>query len=125
MAKHTHCPSDVVRHGSGYDALTSFFLGGRRRVYGRLAALSGAGPADRGLDVGCGTGNFNRAVPRAVGSGSVVGIDASSQIVDYAARRNRFPNCTFAVDRAEALSAADESFDVVVTSLMLHHLPES
>jgi ubiquinone/menaquinone biosynthesis C-methylase UbiE len=62
---------------------------------------------------------------RAVGpSGQVVGIDPSVEMVGYAARKaGRARNLQFQVGTAEALDLPDGQFDVVVTSLMLHHLP--
>lgn len=36
----------------------------------------------------------------------------------------RLANCTFSEGIAEALDAPDSAYDVVVTSLMIHHLPE-
>jgi ubiquinone/menaquinone biosynthesis C-methylase UbiE len=109
-----------------YDLWTPvLFAGTRRRSYRRLLAAAGVKLADRVLDVGCGPGYFARMLAEAVGAdGSVVGIDASPEMIEYAGRKaRRLANCTFQAGAAEALAFPDASFDVAVSSLMLHHLP--
>lgn len=99
------------------------FLGRRRRVYDHLVALSGAGPGDRVLDVGCGTGYLTRRAARAVSpAGRVVGVDPSAPLIAYA-RRASPPGCTFHVAGGEAIPEPECSFDVVASSLALHHIP--
>lgn len=119
-------PGIVLHGGRHYEAFTGiFFLGRRRHVYTRLASLSGARTGDRVLDVGCGTGYFTRAMADVVGcDGTAVGIDASADMLEHARQITRVDNCTFSEGLAESLEAADGSYDVVVTSLMIHHLPE-
>ncbi|MFJ5304141.1 class I SAM-dependent methyltransferase [Streptomyces sp. NPDC088350] len=96
-----------------------------RHEHARLAELSGARPGDRVLDVGCGTGCLSRRMAKAVGVGSsVLGIDPSVPVVEYARRKTQASQCSYEAGVAEALEAADASFDVVVTSLAVHHLPE-
>jgi ubiquinone/menaquinone biosynthesis C-methylase UbiE len=103
-----------------------FFVGTRRRSYRSLAAAAGVKAGDRVLDVGCGPGYFVRMLAEAVGpTGSAVGIDAAPEMLDYARRKaRRLPNCRFEAGSAEALPFPDASFDVVMSSLMLHHLPD-
>ena len=99
---------------------------GRRRLFRRLVALSGARSGDRALDVGCGTGPFTRAMATAVApNGAALGIDVSAEAVGSARRRTRLANCHFSEGTAEAIDAPDGTYDVVVSSLMLHHLPEA
>ncbi|GGJ28042.1 class I SAM-dependent methyltransferase [Streptomyces brasiliensis] len=104
------------------------FAGRRPRVFARLAALSGAETGDRVLDVGCGTGYLTRCMAARVGpKGAVTGVDASPPMLDYARRRSAGvlgAPCSYQEGIAEALGFPDASFDTVVTSLMLHHLPE-
>jgi ubiquinone/menaquinone biosynthesis C-methylase UbiE len=123
----TRTPGKLMAHGQGrsYDLLsTLFFRGRRRRVFTRLAALSGARRGDRVLDVGCGTGYFTRVLAEAVApGGTALGIDPSPELIARARRSTRLPNCTFFKGIAEALDTEDQSYDVVVSSLMLHHLP--
>ena len=108
-----------------YDFITGLLFAGRRRSsFRNLAAAAGIQPGDRVLDVGCGTGYFVRMLSELVGPrGSVVGVDAAPEMVGYASSRSRpAANVTFEVGGAGALSFPDSSFDVVVSSLTMHHV---
>ena len=122
----TRTPGMVIAHGRGHEMFGAIFLGGRRRrAFTRLAAESGARPGNAVLDVGCGSGNFTRVMAAAVApDGTAHGVDPSDEAISYARRRTRLANCTFSDGIAETLDAPDGSYDVVVSSLMIHHLPE-
>ena len=122
----SHTSGALLRHGRSHDMATAVLFGGRRRqVFTRLAGLSGARPGDRVLDVGCGTGYFTRVMARAVApSGTAEGIDPSPEGITRARRITRPVNCTFSQGVGEALDAGDGAYDVVVSSLMIHHLPD-
>ena len=110
-----------------YDLSAGLIFGGtRRRSYRRLMEAAGVQTGDRALDVGCGPGYFARMLAEAVGpDGSAVGIDAAPEMVEYASRKaRRLSNCRFQAGTAEALPFPDASFDVVVSSLVMHHLPD-
>lgn len=116
----------VIEGVRANEVLTSLaFLGRRRRVYGQIARLSGAGPGDRVLDIGCSGGYLARLLGSAVGpAGSVTGVDPSASAIAYAQRRAP-ANCTFAVGAAQDLGFPDGSFDVVTSTLAVHHIPEA
>jgi len=114
----------LIRQARLYECHAAIaFLGRRRRLYDDLVARSGAQPGDQILDIGCGTGYFTRRAARAViPAGHVVGIDPSPPVIDYAAHVAP-ANCTFQQASAQALPHPDASFDVVISSLTMHHLP--
>jgi ubiquinone/menaquinone biosynthesis C-methylase UbiE len=122
----SHTPGKLVGHGR-YELVAAVFFGGRRRrVFTQLAAASGARPGDRVLDVGCGSGYFTRVMAKAVApDGTAQGVDPSDEAIAQAKSLTRLANCTFSAGVAQALDAPDGSFDVVVSSLTIHHLPEA
>lgn len=110
----------------GYDTFVNlFFLGRRRATFESLIHAVAVVPGQRVLDVGCGTGYFASLLADTVGpNGLVVGVDASPEMIQYASRkRGRDGACVFQVGTAESLSFPSEHFDIVVSSLFLHHLP--
>jgi SAM-dependent methyltransferase len=93
-------------------------------VYARIAALSGAQPGDRVLDIGCCGGYLAHLLAAAVTPGGrVTGLDPSAPAIGYA-RRRAPANCSFAVGVAQDLRLPDRSFDVVTSTLAAHHIPE-
>jgi ubiquinone/menaquinone biosynthesis C-methylase UbiE len=110
-----------------YDAVAAAITLGRdRKLRERLVQLARIAAGESVLDVGCGTGTLALAAKRAVGTeGSVVGVDASPDMVALAtakAARSR-SDVTFRAAAAERLPFAGATFDVVLSTLMLHHLP--
>jgi ubiquinone/menaquinone biosynthesis C-methylase UbiE len=100
-------------------------FGGRRRpVYRRLVAASGARPGDRVLDIGCNGGYLARLLAAAVApGGQVAGVDPSPPAIAYAIRRAP-ANATFTVGVAQDITWPDGTFDVVTSTLAVHHIPE-
>jgi trans-aconitate methyltransferase len=82
-------------------------------------------PADRVLDLGCGSGDFTATVAARVPDGLVVGLDAAPSMLDEARTRAR-PNQSFVlgpVQRVADLVAGNGPFDVVMSRAMLHWVP--
>lgn len=88
------------------------------RAVVKLAALRAG---DQLLDVGTGTGGLLRELAgRSSRPVRAVGVDSSSEML--AAVRHRLPECELVAADARALPFADESFDVVTASYVLHVL---
>jgi ubiquinone/menaquinone biosynthesis C-methylase UbiE len=125
----TERPRRLVMHAAArhYDLLAFLLTLGREgALRERLVDLARLAPGERVLDVGCGTGSLALAAKRRVGPASTVrGVDASPEMVNHArAKAARAGlDVAFEVARAEALPCADGSVDVVLSTLMLHHLP--
>jgi ubiquinone/menaquinone biosynthesis C-methylase UbiE len=94
----------------------------RERAF-RTALLDVAAPAagEAVLDVGCGTGSLAAMLARREPRASIAGVDADAEMLARA--RAKDPAIDWREARAEALPFADDSFDLVVSSLFFHHLP--
>jgi ubiquinone/menaquinone biosynthesis C-methylase UbiE len=82
---------------------------------------------DAVLDVGCGTGDLTIAARLQTGpTGQVYGIDAANEMIDVARRKAARAGIKvdFNPGLIEKLNYADNTFDVVMTSLVMHHLPD-
>jgi ubiquinone/menaquinone biosynthesis C-methylase UbiE len=111
-----------------YDLMLWLTTFGRERTFReRLVGLARIEPGDVVLDVGCGTGTLAIAAQRRVGPGGAVhGIDASPEMIVRARRKavKAGVDVVFQTAVVEALPYPDARFDVVLSTLMLHHLPQ-
>ncbi len=112
----------------GWFCDTFLFRGQVRELRQRTATLARLQPGDAVLDVGCGTGTLAMEVkPRVGRAGRVAGIDPSPQQIARArakAARRHVP-IEFQIGVIEHLAFPDQTFDVVLSTLMMHHLPTS
>lgn len=87
-----------------------------------MLALAGAVAGHRILDAGCGSGPLSAAL-RDRGA-EVTGIDASTAMLALARRRLGADAALHLADLRDPLPFADDAFDDVVTSLVLHYLED-
>jgi trans-aconitate methyltransferase len=85
-----------------------------------LVELLAPKPGEHILDLGCGTGHLTAHI--AAAGALVLGIDASSAMIDEA--RNAYPALRFEVADARALTF-DRSFDAVFSNAALHWVKEA
>lgn len=111
----------------GYDLLMWLLHFGREyRFREDVLALAALAPGETVLDVGCGTGTLAIAAKRQLGpSGQVHGIDASAEMIALARAKakKQHVDVTFEHAAAEVLPFPDAVFNIVLSTIMLHHLP--
>lgn len=131
---HAHNPHSAPTKGftihwaKWYDLLINLLaLGQAQKIRSMTVEMAGIQPGQSVLDVGCGTGDLTLATKNAVGQdGRVIGIDAAAEMIDVAtnkAQKHQL-DVDFQVAPVEKLPFPDNSFDMVINSLVMHHLPE-
>lgn len=118
----------VLNQGWRYDLMGWFhdtfsFRGKWRELRRRTINLACIQPGEVVLDVGCGTGTLALEVARHVGRAA--GVDPGTEQIARArakAARRSVP-IEFQVGVIEQLPFPDQTFDVVFSTLMMHHLP--
>ena len=118
----------TIHWASEYDIFTSLLgLGVNRPNSRMIVEMAKIKPGDKVLDVGCGTGNMTLTAQIYTGvSGSAYGIDASPEMIDVARKKaKRLCSATsFDVGLIEKIAHPDASFDVIISRLVIHHLPD-
>lgn len=117
-----------VLHQAGfYDWVVSLAMFGRERTFREnVLDLARLVQGETVLDIGCGTGTLAIAAKRRVGArGAVHAIDASAEMIARAQNKARKSRAEIHFENAvsERLPFPDAGFDVVLSTLMLHHLP--
>lgn len=76
------------------------------------------------LDVGCGTGSLSILIKQKYPAADVTGLDGDSQILEIARSKANKDGLEIRFEQGMSfdLPYPDSSFDVVLTSFMLHHL---
>jgi ubiquinone/menaquinone biosynthesis C-methylase UbiE len=125
MTPHTN--GLVIHWAARYDILAWLLTRGREHAFReQIISLARIERGNSVLDIGCGTGTLAIAATRHVGpTGAVHGIDASPPMIARANRKaaKARAHAVFEVAVAEKLPFPDGRFDVVLSTLMLHHLP--
>ncbi|MGW4210725.1 class I SAM-dependent methyltransferase [Lentzea sp. NPDC004789] len=97
---------------------------GLAAVHREMITLARLRGGRRVLDVGCGTGNLLRSTGKRHPDVELTGVDPDLKMLARAERKTRRAGVKARLDRgfAQELAFPDDSFDVVFSSLMLHHL---
>ncbi len=96
-----------------------------RYSYGLCEALARAADLTAGssvLDVGAGTGLGTRRLVELVGPGRVAAVDPTEPFAE--AVRARLPEVDVRLERAEALSFEDDTFDAALALLVVNFMPD-
>lgn len=117
----------MIRWASFYDAFTNILtLGHIGMLRSMTIDLSQLKSGEKILDVGCGTGGVTIPAKQRVGqTGEAAGIDPAPEMIAVAKKKagRKGLEIDFRVGVIESLPYKDETFDVVTSSLMMHHLP--
>jgi ubiquinone/menaquinone biosynthesis C-methylase UbiE len=106
---------DYDQHATTYARLRHTHPG----VLQSIVAVGHLGPESHVLDVGCGTGNYARALHE-VTACQMSGIDPSAGMLEEA--REAAPWVSLAQGSAEQLPFDDASFDLVMSTDVIHHV---
>ena len=92
----------------------------RKNLLAQMGDLNGK----RILDLGCGTGSFSIMIKRRYPAADVIGLDGDPQILETARLKAKNDGLEIRFEQGMSfdLLYPDASFDVVLTSFMLHHL---
>lgn len=102
------------------DAYDVFTPDSNARLISAIIRLGALRPGERVADLGCGSGVFTDLLQR---HGCIAtGLDLSPKLIEIA--RHKFPAVTFVEGDVEALPFAEASFDAVLLSGLVHHLPD-
>ena len=118
----------TIHWASEYEFFTRLMgLGTNGRNSRMVVELAKIKPGDKVLDVGCGTGSLTLTAKSAAGRDGIVhGIDASPEMIEVARRKvpRSGSEVVFDVGLIEQLAFPDATFDVVISRLVIHHLPD-
>ena len=118
----------VLHKAAGYDLLLWLVTRGREQAFReKMLQFAHLQPGEAVLDIGCGTGTLAILAKRQVGpDGDVFGIDASPEMIARAQKKARRAGSqvSFKESFAQSLPFPEGRFDVVLTTVMLHHLPK-
>ncbi|MBU0477565.1 methyltransferase domain-containing protein [bacterium] len=94
---------------------------GRERWKRRVEMLvSNVTPEMKVLEVGCGIGYLTKSLQNK--KATIVSIDISYDLIEVAKSNVGIGNITFLLQNASSLGLADNLFDIVIGSSVLHHL---
>lgn len=78
------------------------------------------------LDVACGTGEFERLLLQENPAQKIVGVDISEKMLSEAQKKClNYPNVSFEIASALALTYASSSFDIIVSASAFHYFEDS
>lgn len=106
------------------------YLGGNRATLKLFKTLDA--PPTSILDVGCGGGFFTLQLAKTYPKAHVEGIDISEEAISYAnqllaehQQKNGVSNLTFTLPKTPELNSPPNSYDVVTSTLVCHHLTDA
>jgi len=111
----------ILRPGKKFDLEDENFF---KQVNIKLKNMLGNIEGKKVLDIGCGRGNLSFYLARK--GASVIGIDLSKNFIKFCKNQMNLLNLNvdFRVMNAQIPDFEDNTFDIIVGSRILHHLPD-
>lgn len=105
-----------------YDPITRWM--GGEAAHRRLVEQAQLKPGQRALEIGCGTGNLTLLAKKLHPDVEVVGLDPDAKALERARQKAERQRLPIRLERgfADEIGAPGESYDVVLSALMFHHL---
>ena len=123
---HAHQSPIWVRY---YDWITNIITFGKiAKMHQGTLSLVDLAKGDSVLDIGCGTGKLILAAEQIIGhEGTAVGLDVEKGMIAQAKQhaRQSGSHAQFEVASIDQIPYPDNSFDVVTSTLVYHHLTEA
>lgn len=123
--------NDKIVPAASFDFLTPFYdfaldiigFGVKQRI--KIVNLLKLKPYERLLDLGCGTGSLLMVAKKKNPYVEMVGVDVDKKILEIAQKKIQKNNLNIKLIKSSAdkLPFPDSSFDIVVSTLVFHHLP--
>ncbi len=123
---------DMLRNTLDQLVLINKRLGGNKATINGLHTLLKAAPKKDSIsivDLGCGSGDILRAVAEYGRKNNftfkLTGIDANEYTVNYAQKLSvNYPEISYIQMDVQSIEFSDISFDIVITTLFLHHFTD-
>lgn len=109
-----------------YDILVNLILFGQeRKMREATITLARIQPGERVIDVGCGTGTLAITAKKRAAGAQIHGTDAAPEMIERAREKalKAGVEVDFRAGLVEAIDFPANTFDIVLSSLMVHHLP--
>ncbi len=120
-------PGRVLNYAAPvYDFCINFFMPNYDKKMAELICgdISEISSVKNMLDIGCGTGAITGILANKLKTNLCVGIDAAPKMIQTAVKKHSaFSNITFITTVSEKLPFSNESFDCIVNTMFLHHIP--
>lgn len=119
---------ETINWANAYDVFVRFVMMGQyQKLIQSAVEIANIQANETVLDVGCGTGTLAIAAKKASHSSVVIhGSDAAPEMIDRARQKasEAGVDIEFSYGLVENIQADDNSYDLVMNSLMVHHLPD-
>lgn len=109
-----------------YDPLINFLLLGEKKYRTTMIEFAEITPIDIVLDLGCGTGEMEVYLSKIIPCKNIYGVDISKKMIKITEEKMKKLGCDahFFVSNSMPLPFEDNTFNIVFSSMVLHHFTD-